>query len=86
MYSELSFKSSKPACLQINERVKCALAAGMPRPGDQPPPIRVWAERLRINRTAAAKARGELENEGVVQIERRRGVFCRRVKGVFPNP
>ena len=85
MYSELSFKSSKPACLQINERVKCALASGMPRPGDQPPPIRVWAERLRVNRTAAAKARGRLEHEGVVQMERREGSFRRRAKGAFRN-
>jgi GntR family transcriptional regulator len=85
MYSELNFKSSKPACLQINERVKCALAAGMPRPGDQPSPIRVLAERLCVNRTAAAKARGALENEGVVQMERSRGAFRRRAEGVFRN-
>jgi DNA-binding transcriptional regulator YhcF (GntR family) len=75
MYSETSFKLSKLACLQINEQVKCALTAGMPRPGDQPRPIRVWAERLRVNRTAAAKAHGELENEGVTQMERGEGRF-----------
>jgi GntR family transcriptional regulator len=77
MYFELNFKSGKPAYLQIVEQVKHALATSALRPGDQLPTIRVLAEHLRINRNTVAKAYGELEHEGVVQMEQGRGVFCK---------
>ena len=78
MYFELNFKSGKPAYLQIIEQVKYALATGALRSGDQLPPIRVLAERLRINRNTVAKAYGELQHEGVVEMEQGRGVFLPR--------
>jgi GntR family transcriptional regulator len=75
MLIELNFKSGKPAYVQIVEQVKYAAAAGTLRPGDQLPSIRDLAERLRVNRNTIAKAYGELEHEGVVELLHGKGVF-----------
>lgn len=78
MLIELNFKSGKPAYLQIVEQVKYAAASGSLSPGDQLPSIRELAERLRVNRNTVAKAYGELEHEGVVELVQGKGVFLAR--------
>jgi|SRR5215471_6348797 len=77
MRFQLSFKSGKPVYLQVVDQVKVAVASGALRAGDTLPGIRPLAESLRVNRNTIAKAYGELESQGVIQIAPGKGCLVR---------
>jgi GntR family transcriptional regulator len=83
MWVELTFKSGKPAYLQIVDQVKYQTASGSLRPGDSLPSIRALAETLRINRNTVAKAYTELEHEGVIETQQGRGAFVSAERSPF---
>ena len=62
----LSPNDGVPTYKQIVNQVKYLVAAGRLLPGDELLPIRVLAERLRINPNTVAHAYSKLEAEGVV--------------------
>jgi GntR family transcriptional regulator len=64
-----------PIYQQIVNQVKYLVAAGRLAPGEELPPIRTLAERLRINPNTVARAYRELEVAGVVVKRGTTGTF-----------
>jgi len=65
--------SDQPAYLQIVTQVRNGVASGQLKPGDRLEPVRALASRLGINASTAARAYRELEREGIIVANRRRG-------------
>ena len=64
-----------PFYRQIMDQVRYHLAAGVLLPGQQLPSIRELAHTLALNPATIAKAYGELEHDGVIEMQRGRGAF-----------
>ena len=64
-----------PIYLQIVNQVKYLVASGRLGPGEELPPIRTLAERLRVNPNTVARAYRELEVAGVVTKRRTTGTY-----------
>jgi GntR family transcriptional regulator len=67
--------SGVPIYLQLMEQVKHSIETGALRPGEQLPGIRPMAEELVINPNTVAKAKRELEHEGVIELRHGAGAF-----------
>lgn len=67
--------SHVPIYLQIVEGIRAAIAAGVYRPGELLPSLRVLAVDLVVNPNTVQKAYDELEREGLVFSRRGVGVF-----------
>ncbi|MSU36482.1 MAG: GntR family transcriptional regulator [Pedosphaera sp.] len=83
MFVQLNFKSGVPVYLQIVSQVKAAAASGALRAGDPLPSVRALAEDLRVNRNTIARAYGELETEGVLELRQGSGCFL-KANGASP--
>ena len=68
-------QSGVPAYRQLMEQVKYSIASGLLREGDRLPSIRELAQALSVNPATVVKAYGELEHEGVIELQHGRGVF-----------
>ncbi|MBW3622214.1 MAG: GntR family transcriptional regulator [Armatimonadetes bacterium] len=64
-----------PLYQQIVNQVKYLIASGRLEPGEELPPIRVMAERLRVNPNTVARAYRELEVARIVDKRRTTGTF-----------
>ena len=67
--------SHVPIYLQIVGEIRAAIGAGVFRPGEMLPSLRVLAADLRVNPNTVQRAYDELEREGVVQSRRGVGLF-----------
>jgi GntR family transcriptional regulator len=67
--------SHVPIYLQIVSEVRAAIAAGVFRPGEILPSLRVLAADLRVNPNTVQRAYDELEREGIVLSRRGVGLF-----------
>jgi GntR family transcriptional regulator len=67
--------SHEPIYLQIVAEVRKAIAAGVYRPGEMLPSLRVLAVDLRVNPNTVQRAYDELEREGVIVARRGVGLF-----------
>ncbi len=67
--------SHVPVYLQIVEGIRAAIAAGVYRPGELLPSLRVLAVDLVVNPNTVQKAYDELERERLVYSRRGVGVF-----------
>jgi GntR family transcriptional regulator len=67
--------SHVPIYLQIVGEIRAAIAAGVFRPGEMLPSLRVLAADLRVNPNTVQRAYDELEREGVVLSRRGVGLF-----------
>ena len=67
--------SHVPLYLQIVAEIREAIDAGVFRPGEMLPSLRVLAADLRVNPNTAQRAYDELEREGVVVPRRGVGLF-----------
>jgi GntR family transcriptional regulator len=67
--------SHVPIYLQIADEIRAAIAAGVFRPGEMLPSLRVLAGDLRVNPNTVQRAYDELEREGVVLPRRGVGLF-----------
>lgn len=83
IFVHVNFRSGVPVYLQIVQQVKAAAASGALKHGDSLPSVRSLAEELRINRNTAAKAYGELETEGVIEVRQGSGCFV-KANGASP--
>jgi GntR family transcriptional regulator len=75
MQLHISPSDGVPIYLQIVNQVKYLVASGRLKPGEEMPPIRILAERLRINPNTVARAYRELEVDGVVTKRRTAGTY-----------
>ncbi|MEM9364940.1 MAG: GntR family transcriptional regulator [Planctomycetota bacterium] len=64
-----------PLYQQVVDQIRMRILSGQFVAGDELPPIRVLAERLRINANTVARAYRELEVAGLVEKRRTRGTF-----------
>lgn len=80
---ELRLNSSDgvPVYRQIVNQVKCLVASGRLRPGQELPAIRALAERLVINPNTVVHAYAELAKEGVVVSRQGSGTFVAEPAG-----
>jgi GntR family transcriptional regulator len=67
--------SHVPIYLQIVGEIRAAIDAGVFRPGEMLPSLRVLAADLRVNPNTVQRAYDELEREGVVVPRRGVGLF-----------
>ncbi|TWU56627.1 HTH-type transcriptional repressor YtrA [Rubripirellula tenax] len=86
MFLSIDFHSDVAIYLQIVRQIKAAIAAGSMRPGQLLPSGRVLSGQLAINPNTVARAFTELQNDGVIEPLRGRGMviatgaaaLCRR--------
>ncbi len=68
-------RSHVPIYLQIADEIRAAVAAGLYRPGETLPSLRVMAVEVQVNPNTVQRAYDELEREGLVYSQRGRGLF-----------
>src|SRR6187549_116225 len=71
----LDTKSGVPIYRQIQDQIRCGIAAEQLRPGEQLPTIRALAVELAVNPNTIIKAYSELEHEGLLASEQGSGTF-----------
>jgi GntR family transcriptional regulator len=67
--------SHVPVYLQIVEHLRSAIAAGVYRPGEALPSLRVLATDLKVNPNTVQRAYEELDRQGVIRSHRGVGMF-----------
>ena len=72
---QIDFSSRMPIYEQIYYNVIKLASAGVIKPGDKLPPVRVIADQLGINPNTAAKAYRELEKDGYIFSSVGRGSY-----------
>ena len=75
MNLEIDFRSGIPIYLQVVERIKERLAAGLLRPGDQLPTVRALALELRVNFNTVARAYRIMDESGIISTQQGRGTY-----------
>lgn len=77
MFLSIDVHSDVAIYLQIVRQIKFSIAAGTLKPGQLLPSARVLSSRLTINPNTVARAFSELQNDGVIEALRGRGmVVC----------
>lgn len=67
--------SPVPVYLQIADYIRGAVAAGVYRPGEAIPSVRVLALDLTVNPNTVQRAFEELEREGLIEVRKGLGMF-----------
>jgi len=70
--------SHVPVYLQIVERLRSAIAAGVYQPGEALPSLRALATHLKVNPNTVQRAYEELDRQGLVKSHRGVGMFVAR--------
>ena len=71
----INLSDGVPIYRQIVNQVKYLIASGLLRPGEELPPIRTLALKLRVTPNTIVKAYGELEVSGVIHKRQGSGTF-----------
>jgi GntR family transcriptional regulator len=80
---QIALGSSTPLYRQIVDQVCRRVAEGKIQPGEALPSVRSLAERLVINPNTVAHAYAELQQAGIVESQRGRGLYVTERRAVF---
>ena len=72
---ELDFRSGIPIYVQIMDRIKNLIAAGVLQPDEQLPTVRQMASDLRVNFNTVARAYRLLDEAGLISTQHGRGTY-----------
>lgn len=73
MFIEIDFNSSEALYIQLRNQIIMGIATSTIREGDTLPSVRQLAENIGINMHTVNKAYSVLKQEGVLQLDRRKG-------------
>jgi len=78
-------QSGIPIYIQLGERIRLLIREGKLQAGQAMPTVRSLAVHLGINANTVARVYRELQNDGVLRLERGVGTFVNKFKGKPPN-
>ncbi len=78
-----SLDNDRPIYLQLMERIRLDIIAGVYKPGDKLPSVRDLALDAAVNPNTMQKALSELEREGLVYSQRTSGRFITEDKNML---
>ncbi len=73
MIIEIDFNSDEALYLQLRNQIILGIATAKIQEGDSLPSVRLMAEQIGINMHTVNKAYALLREEGIIQLDRRRG-------------
>ena len=85
MFLKLTPAHGEPLYLQLMQRIRHAVEAGILGDGDQLPSIRALATELVVSPNTVVKAYSELEHEGVIELRQGAGAFIIVKRGDSPH-
>jgi GntR family transcriptional regulator len=71
----LDFRAEQPIYIQIVEQIRALINSGKLQAGEQLPPVRQIANRLKVNFNTVARAYRILDRAGVISTQHGRGTF-----------
>ncbi|MGB9688506.1 GntR family transcriptional regulator [Thermogutta sp.] len=74
MYVRVDPADATPIYEQIARQIKFAVASGALQPGELTPSVREMARRLAVNPNTVARAYRELQDEGILTVQRGLGL------------
>jgi len=75
LHLQIDDHAGMPVYRQVLDQIKYYIASGILKPGDRLPSIRELAQTLAINPTTVVRVYGDLEHEGVIEMQHGRGAF-----------
>jgi GntR family transcriptional regulator len=75
LHLQIDAHAGMPVYRQVLDQIKYYIASGILKPGDRLPSIRELAQTLAINPTTVVRVYGDLEHEGVIEMQHGRGAF-----------
>jgi len=75
LHIQIDAHAGMPVYRQVLDQIKYYVASGILKPGDRLPSIRELAQTLAVNPTTVVRVYGDLEHEGVIEMQHGRGAF-----------
>src|SRR5690348_4050044 len=75
LHFQIDAHAGMPVYRQILDQIKYYVASGILKPGDRLPSIRELAQTLAVNPTTVVRVYGDLEHEGLIEMQHGRGAF-----------
>jgi GntR family transcriptional regulator len=75
LHLQIDAHAGMPVYRQVLDQIKYYVASGILKPGDRLPSIRELAQTLAVNPTTVVRVYGDLEHEGVIEMQHGRGAF-----------
>jgi GntR family transcriptional regulator len=75
LHFQIDAHAGMPVYRQVLDQIKYYVASGILKPGDRLPSIRELAQTLAVNPTTVVRVYGDLEHEGLIEMQHGRGAF-----------
>lgn len=81
MFAEFNLTDDRPACTQVKEYVKRLILIGILQANQKLPSTRELSSLLNVSRNTVVTAYADLEDEGLVYVEKGKGSFVAQILG-----